>query len=200
MGSVLHRETEETRWGVVLVGCGSAHPIYTIPLSLLRGYLATFDKWGDRHPEMFQQHFRFDPSRPWEKHQWRPSADGAWRDCHDTQRDELEVFEFACALDETAAKLSIGMGRPKMMGFNCAVIGYESVGQMFDAYSSSERYHLLGFFDLISESSADSRQLQALRDKDFDTFAALHYGSRQAARYASMIRNLLEAFQKLIPI
>ena len=142
-----------------------------------------FDKWGNQHPEMFQQHFRFDPSRPWEKHQWRPSADGAWRDCHGTQRDEWEVFEFACTLDETAAKLSIGMGRPKMMGFN--------------AFSSGERYHLLGFFDLISGPSASSRRLKALQDQDFDAFAALHYGSRQAARYGSTLRSLFEALQLL---
>ena len=154
-----------------------------------------FDNWGNQHPEMFQQHFRFDPSRPWQKHQWRPSADGAWRDCHGTQADEWEVFEFARTLDETAAKLSIGIGRPKMMGFNYAVIGYESVGQMFDAFSGGERYHILGFFDLISGPSASSRRLKALQAQDFDAFAALHYGSRQAARYGSTIRSLFEAFQ-----
>ena len=159
-----------------------------------------FDKWGDQHPEMFQQHFRFDPSRPWEKHQWRPSVDEAWRDCHDTQRDEWEVFEFACTLDETAAKLSIGMGRPKMMGFNYAVIGYESVGQMFDDLSSSERYQVFGVFDFIAGPDADPRQLGALLDQDFDTFAALHYGSRQAARYGILTRGLFEAFQRLNPI
>ena len=84
-----------------------------------------------------------------------------------------------------------------MMGFNYAAIDYESVGQMFDAFSSGERYQIFAVFDLIAGKDGDSRQLAALREKDFDLFASLHYGNRQAARYGSLLRGLYEAFEKL---
>ena len=132
-------------------------------------------------------------------YQWRPGPDDEWRDCHRNQVAEWEVFDFACTLDETAAKLSTGLGLARMMGFNHAAIGYESVGRMFDALSSSERYQVFAVFDLIAGPSARSRQLEALQDQDFFTFAALHYGSRQAARYGSVVHSLFQAFQALNP-
>lgn len=156
-----------------------------------------YDRWGRQNEEKFSQHFRFDPSQPWLKHQWRPDADEDWRNCHTNQDEEWQVFSFASSLDETAAKLSTGMGLARMMGFNYAAVGYESVGQMFDAFKSGERYHIFAAFDLIAGQDADSRQLAALREKDFDVFASLHYGSKQSARYGSMIRSLYEAFERL---
>ncbi len=158
-----------------------------------------YDNWGRQNEEKFRQHFRFDPQQPWLRHQWRPSVDQDWRDSHGTQADEWEALEFASTLDETAAKLSTGMGLAQMMGFNYATIGYESVEQMFDAFSSGERYQLLAVFDFIAGRSARSRQVDALRDQDFQTFAALHYGGKQAARYGATIRGLYEAFQGLKP-
>jgi hypothetical protein len=158
-----------------------------------------YEKWGQQNEEAFRQHFRFDANRPWTQHQWRPHPDDDWRDCHRSQRAEWQVFDFACTLDEKAAKLSAGLGLARMMGFNYASIGYESVGQMFDALSSSERYQVFAVFDLIAGPSAGSRQLEALQDQDFLAFAALHYGSRRAARYGSVIHSLFQAFQALNP-
>jgi len=159
-----------------------------------------FEKWGRQNLEQFQRHFRFEPSQPWQKHQWRPAADGKWINGHRGPRSEWRVFEYARTLDETAAKLSIRMGCPQTMGFNYEAAGYASVGQMFDAFSSSERYHILGFFDLIGGPSATSWQLQALRAQDLHAYAALHCGSAQAAKQGSVIRGLLEAFQNLKPV
>jgi hypothetical protein len=154
-----------------------------------------YERWGRQNEDKFNQSFRFDPAQPWQKHQWRPSVNAKWRDCHGTQDDEWAVFNFARDLDEKAAMLSTGMGLAEMMGFTYAAADYESVGQMFDAFASSERNQIFAVFDLIAGPSLDSRQLSALRDKDFDTFAALHYGSGQAAKYGSLIRTLYEAFQ-----
>ncbi len=158
-----------------------------------------YEKWGQQNEGAFRQHFRFDADRPWTKHQWRPGPDADWRDCHRNQAAEWEVFDFACTLDETAAKLSTGLGLAQMMGLNYAAIGYESVGQMFDALASSERYQILAVFDLIAGPSAHSRQLEALQDQDLLAFAALHYGNRQAARYGSVVHSLFQAFQELNP-
>ena len=93
-----------------------------------------------------------------------------------TQRKRYH-FSFSIA----SSKLSTGMGLAQMMGFSYALIGYESVDQMFDAFSSSERYQVYAVFDAIAGPAADPRQLEALGNKDFDTFAALHYGTGQAA-------------------
>jgi hypothetical protein len=158
---------------------------------------AFWNYWGKEHEAKFRQHFDFDAGRPWVRHRWRPSADEEWRDCHGTQEDEWQVFAFACTLDETAAFLSTGMGLVEMMGFTYATIGYESPGQMFDAFSSSERYQILAVFDLLAGPAADTRRLAALQRKDLGSFAALQVGHNQAAKYGSLLLGLYEAFQQL---
>jgi hypothetical protein len=154
-------------------------------------------QWGAEHEARFREHFDFDEGRPWIKHRWRPSADEAWRDCHGSQEDEWEVFEFARTLDETAAILSTRMGLAGMMGSAFATVGYESAGQMFDAFSSSERYQILALFDLIAGPDADTRRLAALRGKDLGVFATLQYGNDQAAKYSGILHDLYQAFQEL---
>jgi hypothetical protein len=153
-----------------------------------------YDRWGKQNEQVFRQHFKFNATQPWLNHQWRPSVDHEWCDCHGTQDQEWQAFEFASGLDEDAALLSTGMGLARMMGFNYASIDYESAGQMFDAFTSGERYQIFAVFDFIAGPEGFSRQLAALREKDFDVFASLHYGSKQAARYGEMIRGLYDAF------
>jgi hypothetical protein len=153
-----------------------------------------YDRWGKQNEQVFRQHFKFNPTQPWLGHQWRPGVDKEWRDCHGTQDKEWQAFEFARILDEEAALLSTGMGLARMMGFNYASVDYESAGQMFDAFTSGERYQIFAIFDFIAGQEGTSRQLAALRENDFDVFASLHYGSKQAARYGGMIRGLYEAF------
>ncbi len=40
------------------------------------------------------------------------------------------------------------------MGFNHALTGFESPGQMFDAFAASERYQVLALFDFIGGRAA----------------------------------------------
>jgi hypothetical protein len=154
-----------------------------------------YEKWGRQNEDLFWQHFKFDRDQPWRAHQWRTGDDQEWLDCHGTQDEEWQVFEFARDLNEEAALLATGMGLAQMMGFTYASLDYESAGQMFDAFNSGERYQIFAVFDFIAGPQGRSRQLAALRKKDFDLFASLHYGSKQAARYGGMIRGLYEAFQ-----
>jgi uncharacterized protein YraI len=156
-----------------------------------------FNKWGQHNPDRFFQHLRFDSQISWQGHQWRPAPDQPWRDFHGDQRAEWEVLQFARTLDDTAAKLSISMGAPQIMGFNYSAIGYESVHQMFDAFSASERNQILGFFDFVKGSSSSSPGVRALQEQDFNTFAALYNGSGQAAVYGSLIARHFETFQRL---
>jgi len=158
-----------------------------------------FDRWGAGNPDVFAQHFSFDPDRSWQRHRWRPAADATWRACHRGQAGEWEAFELARGLDDTAAKLSLAMGAPQIMGFNHAAIGYPSVGGMFDAFSRDECYQMLGFFDLIAGPGATSRTLSALRSLDLATFAGLYYGPDQVARQAGRLQSAFAAFQRLRP-
>ena len=156
-----------------------------------------YDEWGARPPDTFAQHFRFDDDQPWQGHRWRPSAAEPWRECHEDQQGEWQVFAFACGLDDTAAKRAISMGAPQIMGFNCTAIGYESVAEMFDAFSRSAQAQLIGFFDFVHGASAAAPRMLALQREDFHAFAALYNGSGQAAMYAGMMRNAFTAFQRL---
>ena len=149
-----------------------------------------YDRWGKKNEDLFRQHFNFDPHQPWRKHQWRAGAGEAWRNCHTNQDEEWSAFALALSLDETAAKLASGMGLARMMGFSYAASGFESVEQMFDAFSSGERYQIFALFDLIAGPEGRSRQLAALREDDLDLFAALHYGFPEHNQYAYMLEGL----------
>ena len=161
-----------------------------------------WDQWGKRNPDVYNQHFAFDPAKRWGSHKWRPSPDQPWwpedrADFHGDQGREWTVFNFARRLDDTAAKLSISMGGPQIMGFNFATCGYESVHQMFDAFSTSERNQVIGFFDFVQGPSTDSRRVLALQQQDFNTFASFYNGPGQAAKYGGLIKSAFDAFHKL---
>lgn len=153
--------------------------------------------WGKQNPAVFARHFRFDSPRTWQGHQWRPTADSPWRSFHGNQNREWEVFTFAVGLDDTAAKKSISMGGPQIMGFNFSALGYESVQQMFTAFSASEAHQIIGFFNFVQGPATDARRMLALQRLDFDSFAALYNGPGQAALYGEIIRNLFDAYRRL---
>ena len=95
---------------------------------------------------------------------------------------------------------SISMGAPQIMGFNFAGIGYESVGEMFNAFESDIRYHILGLFDFLKGSGTTSPMIFALQRKRFEDFAARYNGRGQAAKYGEWIENAFETFRKLQPV
>jgi hypothetical protein len=159
-----------------------------------------FNHWGQHMSDRFQQHFRFDPNSPWQKHQWRPNPNTPWRDFHGKQDGEWAVFDFARTLDDRAAKLSISMGLPQIMGFNFATIGYASAQEMFEAFSTSERAQLLGFFDFVCGPSANPQRQIALQEGNFEAFATRYNGPGQAAKYGSLLREAFTAFQALHPL
>jgi hypothetical protein len=154
-----------------------------------------FAEWGKLQPERFAQHFRFKPDQPWEGHEWRPNPEQPWRAFHGNQEAEWEVFNFASfMLDERAAKRSISMGAPQIMGFNHELIGYNTVQGMFDAFSAGAHSQIIGFFDYLN---ADPRQLAAIRKQDFRAFAAAYNGVGQADLYGALITEGVQTFNRL---
>ncbi len=160
------------------------------------------DLWGRQQPERFAQHFSFNAAERTRDHQWRPDPEQPWRPVHlslsldENQRSEWEVFTFASSLDATAARLSISMGAPQIMGFNYASIGYESVHAMFDAFSASEHAQIIGFFDFVQ---ARPRAITSLQAGDLVSFAAIYNGRAHAEAYADLIGDAIAALRALLP-
>lgn len=161
-----------------------------------------YQYWGKNNQQVFNDHFQFSASQTWLGHKWRPTNTEPWRpanqsDFHGNQNNEWEVFNFARSLNDTAAKFSISMGAPQIMGFNHAAIGFGSVQDMYDAFRSNERNQIVGFFDFVQGPSSTSRNIQALQARDFNTFAAFYNGTGQATRYGSLMSSAYETFNAL---
>jgi len=150
--------------------------------------------WGKTHPDGFHRHFRFGSKKRWEGHAFRGEGDRRWRRFHGRQDGEWSAFGLARSFDEGAAMLSISMGAPQILGENHVRIGYASVGEMFEAFSDSERSQVLGLFDFLAAGSRDGPMVKALRKGDFLAFARLYNGTGRAAAYARSIRRANRAF------
>ena len=161
-----------------------------------------FDRWGKDNRAEYDQHFRFNLEQRWMGHKWRPDPKGPWlptdtADFHGSQDREWQGFSFARALDDTAAKLSISMGAPQIMGFNYLALNYDSVHKMFDAFSASERNQIIGFFNFVQGASPNSARMQALQQQDFNAFASHYNGPGQGAKYGSLMRGVFDNFHRL---
>jgi hypothetical protein len=159
-----------------------------------------YERWGRRDSGRYLQHFHFNADRPWADHSWRAAVDAPWRRCHGRQEDEWAAFELARVLDDTAAKESIAMGAPRILGLLHPEIGYPSVDEMYLTFSANEGTQVTGFFDLVRGAAGRSRRMEALRRADFYTFAALHHGADQATVYGAMYASAFETYQRLDPL
>ena len=157
-------------------------------------------RWGAAHEDQFGQHFAFQrDGQIWTGHVWRPAADGNFQPIHaesgGSQNSEWSAFTLARQLDETAAMQSISMGAAQIVGFNFADIGYASVQAMFAAFQGNERAQIEGFFSFVRSKGL----LEAVRNQDFDRFAAGYNGPGNVAVYSPLIRRRVVAFQQLRP-
>ncbi|MBS1812010.1 MAG: DUF3380 domain-containing protein [Acidobacteria bacterium] len=153
--------------------------------------------WGKDNPDKFRRHFTFNQEKPWTEHQFRPDPNSPWQNFHGSQDAEWNALKKASSFQDEAAKGSISMGLPQIMGANHNLIGYESAGQMFAAFSKDERNQVLGLFDFIQGPETISRKVIALQQQDFVTFAEQYNGPGQAAQYGGMLRLYYELFQML---
>ncbi len=153
--------------------------------------------YGKKHPDTFKSHFKYNQDKRWLGHQFRKSPTGRWKKFHGNQSREWEVFDFAQGLNASAARRSISMGLPQIMGFNYAAIGYDSVSEMFDNFSNDIRFHILGLFDFIRGAGNTSRMLQALQTGNFEQFASRYNGPGQAAKYGDWIDARFETFNQI---
>lgn len=180
--AVLHTESGGRGWGP------DGRMIIRFENHLFRQFLG--------NDELFNTHFAFDPNVVWKGHFYR--RDGDWIDFHQQlQAGEWDVLEFARGLSDDGALLSISMGIPQIMGFNHALIGYPSVREMFDRFSTDIRYQIIGMFDFIRGNGDTSPMLEALRTRSYESFATGYNGSGQAVFYGGLIRGAVGAFEQL---
>ena len=158
-----------------------------------------YSNWGKFNPVLFYQHFRFSSYKRWQGHKFRRSLRSRWASFHGNQSKEWSVFDFAKNYSESAAIHSISMGLAQIMGFNYSLIGYESPKKMFDRFNAGPRYQLIGMFDFTKGAGSTSPMLEALRRKDYLTFATYYNGSGAAASYSERIRGYADLAATLIP-
>jgi uncharacterized protein YgiM (DUF1202 family) len=149
-----------------------------------------FNNWGSKNRALYDQHFMHNATQSWTGHQWRPTANEAWRPMHASQNSEWDVLSFAATLDDTAAKKAISMGLSQIMGFNHQMIGYATVQTMFNAFAAGERYQIAGMFEFLKSANA----ITPLKAKDFKAFAMIYNGSGQADYYGGLISGAYNAF------
>lgn len=150
--------------------------------------------WGKQNPDRFAQCFTFNSDRCWEGHTWRSDPNQPFQEFHGNQGAEWAALTFAASLDDTAAKFSISMGLPQVMGFNHQRIGYANVQEMFNAFAADERNHVLALFDFIK---ADASMVQALQSQNYSAFAAGYNGPGQADYYGGLIQKWVQGFGQL---
>jgi hypothetical protein len=153
-----------------------------------------YDYWGKQNVSKYNDHFRTGSPR-WTGHQWRSQASGAWRTCHTSQSEEWSVFTFARTLNDDAAKKSISMGLPQVIGSNYGVLGFASVDDMFNAFVASERNQVVAFFDFLQGNGPTATN--ALRNRDFRTIASIYNGPGNADYYGKLIKGHYDTFIKL---
>jgi hypothetical protein len=158
-----------------------------------------FRYWGKVNPQRFAAHFQFNSQKAWTGHLFRASKTRPFEKVHQDQSSEWRCFEFARSLDLTAAKLSISMGGPQILGSNHAEAGFESVDRMFDAFSSGEKRQIIAFFDFLKGAETHPPKVLALQKLDFIRFAELYNGPGNAAEYGARLSGAYEAFQRLRP-
>lgn len=159
------------------------HPILRFENHIL------FSRWGKDNEASFDAHFQFGgrngiSGNRWEQHRFRLSPGDEWRKFHGDQAREYEVFNLAARLaSREIACQSASFGGPQIMGFNHDVIGYRSATELWKAFSTSERWHVFGFFDFCKSKDL----IDTIRQKRWHDFASVYNGVGNANVYAEKI-------------
>ncbi len=154
--------------------------------------------WGSKSEEnqkLFDEHFTFDPKNRRNNHQYRAKKSDDWKTGHTGQAAEWESLEIARKLNDTQALYSISMGAPQVMGFNYKMIGYNSVNEMFDAFSKDIRYHIMALFDFCT---AKSTRVQYLITGDFLSFAKEYNGLTAPEQYEARLIQYYDIYKKIL--
>jgi len=150
---------------------------------------------SDDNKKIFDEHFTFNTKSRRDGHKYRKNKSDEWITSHNGQKTEWESLEIARKIDDTKALYSISMGAPQVMGFNYKSIGYNSVNEMFNAFSKDIRYHIMALFDFCN---AKSTRIQYLLTGDFLSFAKEYNGLTAPEAYEKRLQTYYDIYKKLL--
>lgn len=110
---------------------------------------------------------------------WIGPKKGGYREQHNAQ-SRYSILTRARGIDDTAAMMSISMGRFQIMGFNWAMCGFDSVHDMWTQFLDSEANQLRGFASYLRKRGL----YPALRLRDFDAIEQGYNGGGLGGAYA----------------
>ncbi len=153
--------------------------------------------WGKSNDSTYGQYFshggyRGGPGRSWENHKFRENAADIFRPFHGNQEFEYRVLALARRLaGDSPALMSISIGGPQILISNYRLIGYRSPQEMFNAFQSGERAHVLGFFDFCNQRKAPQQGnlIRHLQNHQWANFARYYNGPGQTQGYGGKIAN-----------
>lgn len=116
---------------------------------------------------------QFEPS--WFRRHEPYAPSGAWSvNKVDVQSKEWIAFNNAFSIDKESAMKSTSIGLPQIMGFHYEILGYKTVGDMWDDFKKGEYYQILALFRFVLK---DSKLLKAVREKNYHMIASIYNGS-----------------------
>lgn len=122
---------------------------------------------------------QFEPHWFRKKAPYAPS--GAWSvNKVEVQTKEWIAFNNAFAIDAEAAMMSTSIGMPQIMGFHWQLLGYSSVGAMWDDFKRSEYHQILALVRFL-KAYKGGHILRALKLRDFHAVATLYNGAEYKA-------------------
>lgn len=93
----------------------------------------------------------------------------------DVQSKEWLAFNNAFAISPNSAMKSTSIGLPQIMGFHYAVLGYKSVGEMWDDFKKGEFQQVLALARFIKSNTILDK---ALKEKDYHRIAYIYNGAK----------------------
>jgi hypothetical protein len=96
---------------------------------------------------------------------------------------QYERLQEAIQLDRFAALQSPSWGRFQILGINYRMAGYDDIEEFVQALCDSEANHLEAFLRFCEARGLDD----ALRARDWETFARIYNGPGQVAHYAAAL-------------
>ena len=167
-----------------------------------------FEAWGKRNNEAFEKHFRFgghtlQPGHPWENQEFRTEETAPFSAVHHNQNSEYAALTLAQVLgEEDAALRSTSIGGCQILMSSYPMLGYESARAMYDAFQTSERAHVLGFFDFCQAKPAPkvADLLTYLKTGDWAKFAKFYNGPGLVETYSEKLKTAFDAACGLLEI
>ncbi|MDI9548423.1 MAG: N-acetylmuramidase domain-containing protein, partial [Chloroflexota bacterium] len=104
-----------------------------------------------------------------------------------SQADEWRAFELAGRLDYRAAVESISMGRPQIMGFNHARVGYPTAEAMFAAFARRQDGEAAQIIAMLNYMLSDAELVRAIRQRDWREIARRYNGSGSVETYSPLL-------------